>query len=265
MDIELIQDLLCHAIRAAELLDADADKRIQWQSMLDRLPPLKVGRYGQLQEWNEDFEEVEPGHRHFSNLFALYPGDGIDPERTPELWRAARASLERRLAHSGGHTGWSRSWVACFYARLGEPELAWDHVMHLILDFATITLLDLHPPRIFQIDGNLGGTAAVLEVLLQSYHEELHFLPALPRLWVNGQARGLRARGGYTVDMTWRDGRLSRAEIEPVVDRTCTILYAAERYAVTDATGQPVPVTRDAHRLRFEVHGRQRYVVTPLG
>ncbi|MCL5996900.1 MAG: glycoside hydrolase family 95 protein [Chloroflexi bacterium] len=263
MDIELIQDLLGHAIRSAELLGVDSDRRTQWRIILDRLPPLRVGRYGQLQEWNEDFDEVEPGHRHFSHLFALYPGDGIDPERTPDLWQAARQSLERRLAHSGGHTGWSRSWVACFYARLGEPEPAWNHFKHLILDFATPTLLDLHPPRIFQIDGNFGGTAAVLEMLLQSYHAELHFLPALPRAWASGSARGLRARGGYTVSVTWQDGRLTRAEVVPLADRTCTILHGAGQYTIRDATGQPVAATQEGHRLRFEVRAGQTYIIVP--
>ena len=261
MDIQLIRDLLDHAIQAGELLDVDADKRELWRSMLDRLPPMKIGRYGQLQEWNEDFEEIEPGHRHFSHLFALFPGDGIDPEGTPKLWQAARVSLERRLAHEGGHTGWSRSWTACFFARLGDGGKAWEHLVHLILDFATDSLLDLHPPRIFQIDGNFGGTAAVLEMLLQSYHEELHFLPALPPAWSKGTIRGLRARGGYTVNMEWEGGRLTRAEITPVTDRTCTILHGADRYAVRNAAGDPVACQQDGHRIRFEVEAGETYVV----
>ena len=261
MDIQLIQDVLGHAIQAGELLEVDADKRKRWRWMLDRLPPMKIGRYGQLQEWNEDFEEVEPGHRHYSHLFALFPGDGIDPEHTPKLWKAARASLERRLAHEGGHTGWSRSWTACFFARLGDGAKAWEHLVHLILDFATDSLLDLHPPRVFQIDGNFGGTAAVLEMLLQSYHEELHFLPALPPAWSKGTIKGLRARGGYTVNMEWENGRLTRAEITPLTDRTCTILHGADRYAVTNAAGDPVACRQEGHRIRFEVEGGQSYVV----
>jgi alpha-L-fucosidase 2 len=263
MDIQLIRDVLGHAIKAGELLEVDADKRKRWRSMLDHLPPMKVGRYKQLQEWNEDFEEVEPGHRHYSHLFALFPGDGIDPEHTPELWQAARVSLERRLAHEGGHTGWSRSWTACFFARLGDGGKAWEHLVHLILDFATDSLLDLHPPRIFQIDGNFGGTAAVLEMLLQSYHEELHFLPALPPAWSKGTIRGLRARGGYTVNMEWKDTQLTRAEITSLTDRTCTILHGAGRYAVMDAAADPVACRQDGHRIRFEVKAGETYVVIP--
>jgi alpha-L-fucosidase 2 len=261
MDLQLIQDLLGHAIQAAQRLGMDPDKQREWRSILDRLPPIGVGRHGQLQEWSQDFEEVEPGHRHYSHLFGLYPGDSIDPERTPELWQAARASLERRLAHAGGHTGWSRSWTACFYARLGQAEPAWEHLVHLILDFATDSLLDLHPPRIFQIDGNFGGTAAVLEMLLQSYHEELHFLPALPQHWPQGRCQGLRARGGYTVDLSWQASRLQRAEIVSLEDRECTVRHAVGRLQVVGEAGEPVPARQDGHRLSFAVRAGHRYVL----
>jgi alpha-L-fucosidase 2 len=263
MDVQLVQEVLEHAAKGAELLGVDAEKREQWRKMLAKLPPLKVGKHGQLQEWNEDFEEVEPGHRHYSHLYGLYPGDLIDVERTPALWDAARTSLERRLAHEGGHTGWSRSWTACFFARLGEGEKAWEHLVHLILDFATDSLLDLHPPRIFQIDGNFGGTAAVLEMLLQSYREELHFLPALPAAWPQGRCRGLRARGGYAVDLHWEEEGLSRAEIVPATDRSCTILQAAGKFTVADETGAEIACREEGHRLCFEVEAGQTYVVTP--
>ncbi len=262
MDVQLSQELLEHALSAAELLDVDRGKQNRWRGMLDKLPELQVGKHGQLQEWNEDFEEVEPGHRHFSHLYGLYPGDLFDPERTPELWQAARKALERRLAHEGGHTGWSRSWTACFYARLGEGGPAWEHLVHLILDFATDSLLDLHPPRVFQIDGNFGGTAAVLEMLLQSYRAELHFLPALPPAWPSGHCRGLRARGGYTVDLEWEEMKLQTARITSVTDRQCTVLHAAGVYQVV-AQGQPVACDEEGHRLHFEVEENEVYTVKP--
>jgi alpha-L-fucosidase 2 len=265
MDIELIMDLLGHAIRSAELLGTDPEKRREWQSILDRLPRLKIGSHGELLEWNQEFQEVEPGHRHYSHLVGLYPGDLIDPYRTPDLWQAGRVALERRLSHGGGHTGWSRAWTACFFARLGDAEKAWDHVMHLILDFATDSLLDLHPPRIFQIEGNLGGAAAILEMLLQSYHEELHFLPALPKAWPTGKVTGIRARGGFTVKMEWKDGRLCCADITPLCTRTCAIRWPHGDCQVYAEDGKPVPVRCEDGWVRFEVQAGRTFRFCPVG
>jgi len=263
MDVILAREALRYAITAAELLNVDQAKRRRWRNLRERLPELRIGRHGQLQEWNEDFTEAEPAHRHVSHLIGVYPGDLLDPERTPALWRAAAVSLERRLAAGGGHTGWSRAWVACLFARMGRANDAWHHLNHLIADFATDTLLDLHPPRIFQIDGNLGGAAAVLEMLLQSYHGELHFLPALPPDWPAGRATGLRARGGLTVNITWARGKLTCAEITAAVSGECTVIHARPAWHVRTGSGRPVPVQRDGHRLRFPlVAGKNVQVLT---
>ena len=262
MDVQLARDALSYAQRSAELLEVDPDKRKMWKRLLKRLPPYRIGRHGQLQEWNEDFEEVEPQHRHLSHLIGVYPGDSITPEKTPELWEAARVSLDRRLSAGGGHTGWSRSWVSCLYARFGDAEKAWEHLNHLIGDFATDSLLDIHPPRIFQIDGNFGGTAAVLDMLLQSYHETLHFLPALPAAWPSGSVTGLRARGGFTVGITWKDGRLRSAMVRALKDRECVMVYSGGKLVVKDSRGKTIRTRRDGQKRCFKVKGGKTYRIT---
>jgi alpha-L-fucosidase 2 len=262
MDIELIWDVLTHAIRGSEVLDIDADRRTLWASMLDRLPPLQIGSEGQLLEWNHEFEEQEPGHRHFSHLVGLYPGEQIHPDRTPEFYDAAVRSLERRLSHKGGHTGWSRAWTACLFARAGRGNDAMYHLEHLITDFATDTLLDLHPPRIFQIEGNFGGAAAVIEMLLQSYYEEIDLLPALPSGWPAGNVKGLRARGGYTVDISWQDGRLTEASVTSMETRTCRIHHKDQELMVSDAAGNRVKTERGSTCVEIPAEAGATYSVT---
>lgn len=262
MDVQLAVDVLQHAAQAAEILDVDEKQWELWHGMLDKLPEMQIGSQGQLLEWNEEFEEVEPQHRHISHLYGLYPGDLITEEKTPDLWEAARVSLERRLAAGGGHTGWSRAWTACCFARFGEGDAAWEHLHALITDFATSSLLDLHPPRIFQIEGNLGGTAAILEMLLQSYHEELDLLPALPSAWPTGECRGLRARGGFTVNIRWQDGQLETASIQAQVNRVCTVKTRGRSLLVTDDQGHPVDAKDTGTYLRFPAVAGRSYHVT---
>jgi len=212
MDIELTAELLQSAIECAEILGEDSALIAKWQDMLNRLPALTIDSIGRLNEWDTERVEVEPGHRHLSHIYGLYPSQLFEPGSRE--WVAAERSLDERLSHGGGHTGWSRSWVACLMARLGRGEEAWEHFIHLIGDFATISLLDLHPPVIFQIDGNMGGTACVCEMLMQSRRGELKLLPALPKAWPCGRVENFHAQDGVKASFAWTDGRLTECVLE---------------------------------------------------
>ena len=236
MDVELITELLESAAESADILGIDGDKAALWREMRTRLPKLSTDSQGRLNEWDKEREEVEPGHRHLSHLYGLYPSQLFEPDSWQ--WKAAERSLDVRLSYGGGHTGWSRSWVACLMARLGRSEDAWQHFIALIGDFATISLLDLHPPRIFQIDGNMGGTACVCEMLLQSRRGVLRLLPALPEAWQNGSVRNFRAQDGVNVSFTWRGGVLTSLELTAQKDQTLRILSGSREWEVRLKAGQ---------------------------
>ncbi len=267
MDVMLAWDCLTHAVKAAQILGVDADKQVQWQEMLRRLPPLRIGADGRLMEWNQEFTEREPQHRHISHLVGLFPGEQITAEGTPELFAAARKSLDARVAAQeatgAGDTGWCLAWYACCYARLGDGDRALAILDKLMSKFTTNSLLDMHPPRFFQIDGNFGGAMAIVEMLLQSQGEVLRLLPALPSRWPSGQVRGMRARGGFTVDFAWKDGALTRAEVRSLSERDCTVYDPPGRLTVRTYDGQDVAARRDGDRLVFATRPGASYVLTP--
>ncbi len=219
MDFQIIGALFGACIEGAKLLGKDETFKDELETALKRLPQPKIGKYGQIQEWMEDYEEEEPGHRHISHLFALYPGDAFTTERTPKLAAAARTTLTRRLSSGGGHTGWSRAWIINFWARLQDGMLAYDNVMALLQHSTMTNLFDNHPP--FQIDGNFGGTAGIAEMLLQSHAGIIRLLPAIPDVWSEGEVNGLRARGGFTFSFKWAESKISKVVVECTVSGPC--------------------------------------------
>jgi alpha-L-fucosidase 2 len=236
--------------RAATILDVDPELRTRVEAARARLSPFRIGRHGQLQEWLHDFDEADPAHRHTAHLCAVFPEKQITPRRTPSLARAAEVTIERRRQAPGWEqTEWGEANFAAFHARLLNGDEALTHVTRLIADASETNLLSYSaggiagaPENIYSFDGNAGGTGAIAEMLVQSDGEEIELLPSLPSTWRDGAVRGLRARGGFTVDVTWRDGRLHEARLRSPVAARSRLRYGNTVIDVTCAPAKDLTV-----------------------
>lgn len=242
MDNEILYDLLHIGKKAGKIVGESSEFLNQISDILSKLPSIRTGSQGQILEWMNEYEEAEPGHRHISHLYGLYPSSQIQVGATPELVEGAKITLQRRLASGGGHTGWSRAWMIAMYARLWDGESAYENIKRLFQKSTLSNLLDNHPP--FQIDGNFGATAAIGEMLVQSNNcpentdYRVVILPAVPKAWKTGELCGMRIRGGASVHIKWEEGELTFCEICAEYDYHGTVEYCGVTKEIEIPAGQ---------------------------
>jgi alpha-L-fucosidase 2 len=249
MDIELVRELFTRTLDAGRILAEDASFLKQVEDARGKLPPFAIGKQGRLQEWQQDYDDAEPGHRHISHLWALFPGTQISLRDTPELAAAARKTLEIRLQHGGGQTGWSRAWGVNYWDRLHDAEQAYDSLQVMFRQSTFPNLMDTHPPGVFQIDGNLGAANGMLEALVQSRWlpsmTEIELLPALPDQWSEGAAEGIRVRGAGDITMRWSGKKITALELHAAHDMDFKLIPPAGQTVAEVRTkgGAPVPIS----------------------
>lgn len=257
MDSQIITVLFQDVIKSAEILGKDKMLVRKLKKLLEKLPQTEIGKYGQIKEWAVDYDEVEIGHRHISQLFALHPASLISPHKTPKLADAGRATLIRRLIHGGGHTGWSCAWIANMWARLYDGRMVYENIKNLLAYSTSPNMLNNCPP--FRIDGNFGGVSAITEAVMQCCEGEINLLPALPDEWRSGHVCGLRAKGGYGVDISWTDGKLESAVITSDYDGECRL--RANRIVSIICDGETVGSRIEDGVIIFSTTAGRKYTV----
>ena len=260
MDNQILRDLFTQCVEAYKVLqeqvalDEVVEKKLQEAEIADiqsfieqvqetckKLIPTKISERGTILEWQEDYKEWEPGHRHISHLYGLHPSEQITMDETPQLAMAARKTLEYRLANGGGHTGWSRAWIINHYAKLWDAEIAYYHIEQLFAHSTYPNMFDKHPP--FQIDGNFGATAAMAEMVVQSRDNRIILLPALPNAWESGSMKGLRIKGNAYADISWEDGKLSECCIYAQSDLDTQVRYGEKTIPLKLTAGESLTIT----------------------